>query len=533
MTQLLSNPSFEDGWTTIQYGNQQPNGWVLTWLSNGVPMLSTGAFPGDDAPVFETVATWPECVHKFGAPVPGGLPPHEWLGGEHALVLDGVATYKIFGTKCSATMWQSLEVPPLVSAVLRVPVQVHYQADGSYGACAFRIRANEYATQWVTFSGGLPDPADPYFVPVELAFTTPADGLVTVAIDCEVRAESPVSFFLDALSLEVADAPDDETDEDGDGSWDGDGDIETFPPAAGEIPPPAPPASYDYPVIDTGSKLCTHGIGESGSFDLLAETAYHGAPLGFAKVVAPQHPSELQAAVNLKALSPTTRMVARMMRVPSGFNIEGPDFNASPERYMAEFLPVMATYPTIDYWELWNEQNPPYIHVTMANFAIGCMQIARAHGVKLAVMSYSTGVPMFERWQDILSETRFFQECIEGGHILSLHAYCQTSDPSSMVKNLFHHERLYHELLIPAGMVVPYLWTEYAPPTETASWKTPALMAEFAAVDAIMAGQFYCLGACLYTFGGRFGWPQYNLDPRWRDIADLVIATRSRKNATP
>lgn len=530
MANLLQNPSFEGGWQTIAHGNQQPNGWTLTWLPNGAPLLSAGAFPGDDAPVFETVTRWPECVHKSHAE----LPPDEWRGGEDALVLDGVTTYKIFGGSAfSAALAQTVNAPPMVSAVLTVPVQVHHHGDGSFGACAFRIRANEYVTDWITFSGGLPDPAEPYFVPVQLAFTTPADGQVTVRIECESRAEAPIDFFIDATALTVAD-PEDDEDTDDDGSWNDDGDIHTFPPPVGELPAPEP-QEYDYPIIATGSKLSGHGIGESGLYDLLAELAYQGAPLPFVKLYAPT-PDQLPAVANLKALSPTTRFVARLGAVPgSGVNIEGPDFNSNPAAYMAVMLPVMAANPAVDYWELWNEQDPPGEdgHVRMAEFAIGCMEIARAAGFKLAVMSYSTGVPELEEWAAIYDQTDFFETCIDGGHILSLHAYCQTSDPDSVQWQLMRIATLYERLLIPAGLVVPCLLTEYGVQNSLDGWTAPELVAEYAVIDAMVSAWFYCLGLCLFTFGGQSGgWPWYNHDPYWRALADLILATRDRPNAT-
>ena len=157
----MTNLSFEDGWETIELGNQQPNGWYLEWSDPGDEMLSAGAFPDDDPPVIETVSNPPECVHKLD----WQLPPDEQPGGENALILDGKATYKVFGVGFSASIWQWIEdIEPGSRLDFRVPVQVHHHGDGSLGACAFRIYIGTNNSEWITFHDGLPDPAEPEWV---------------------------------------------------------------------------------------------------------------------------------------------------------------------------------------------------------------------------------------------------------------------------------------------------------------------------------------------------------------------------------
>lgn len=293
------------------------------------------------------------------------------------------------------------------------------------------------------------------------------------------------------------------------------------------------PGEYDYPVVATGPKLYPHAIGEGGAYDILAELAYRGMTLPFCKVVATE-PSQLQAVANLKALSPGTQFIARLMRVPdSGINIEGPDFSSDPAGYMGVLLPLMLAHPAVDYWELWNESDPVGAegHVQMARFATDCMEIAEAAGVKLALMSYSTGVPEQSEWTAILNETAFFQTAQRGGHILSLHAYGASTDPNDVRYHILRAQYELYPQLVSAGIVVPYVLTEYAPAGGLAQWETGALMAEFAAVDALLAAQYYCLGACVFTFG--LGWNDYNLNERWRPFMEMVYATRGRVNAQP
>lgn len=203
MTNLLQNPSFENGWQTDPiHGNQTPQGWSLTWLQPGAPMLSTGAFPGDDDPQINNTIRVPECVHKLS----WQLPPNEQLGGPDALILDGDAVYKVFGVGFSATLSQTVAVTPGARYKLRIPVQVHHHGDGSYGACALRLRAGGVATEWLTFHAGLPDPALRDWAYPSLEFVAP-DGIAAVVIDCEGRAVAPVDFFIDAVSLEQVATP--------------------------------------------------------------------------------------------------------------------------------------------------------------------------------------------------------------------------------------------------------------------------------------------------------------------------------------
>jgi hypothetical protein len=299
----------------------------------------------------------------------------------------------------------------------------------------------------------------------------------------------------------------------------------------------APEISPDhtYPIVETGSKLTLHAIGEGGTYDVFLRLKSSGYGLPYCKLLA-THENQLPAVANLKQLSPSTKFIVRIMNVP-GVSIEGPNFDGDPNAYMAAILPIMLNNPVVDYWELWNEQDLPgeQGHVKMANFAIQCMNVAHAAGVKLALMSYSTGVPEIGEWHAILSETDFFEKAAYGGHILSLHAYGTSVDPGSLKHHILRPTRLYEELLIPAGMVVPYIFTEYsvhetAPHVGITDWNIEDLVYEFAAIDDLLAQQPYCLGAALYTMGE--GWHHYSLNEHWRLIADYILSVRNRENAT-
>ena len=298
--------------------------------------------------------------------------------------------------------------------------------------------------------------------------------------------------------------------------------------------PPIPPTGYNYPVVETGTKLHPHGIGEP--YDVLNRMVQQGHPLPYCKILA-ANPNEVLAVRNLKQLSPTTKFVCRLMRVPgSGINIEGPDFNSNPQDYMNALLPTMRAYPEVTYWELWNEQDPPEIagHVKLAMFAKACAEIAHAEGIKLALLSYSMGVPEQDEWQAIY-DTGLFQTMIDGGDILSLHAYGRTTDPISLEYVLLRHRWLYNYILIPNNRVVPYIMTEYSidessPGVGITDWSTEDLLAEYKRYDTFLAEEYYCLGASVYKFGiGE----HYRHDNIWEAFTDLLYSVRDRQNAIP
>jgi hypothetical protein len=298
-----------------------------------------------------------------------------------------------------------------------------------------------------------------------------------------------------------------------------------------------------YPVIARGAKLHPHAIGEGGTYDLLISMAEAGQPMPFVKMYCRNKTSVW--ADRVKALSPTTRVITRMAHgEDSQVNVEGVDFwKVDPQDYMDNLRPTFEANPEVDWWELWNEDDPPGTtddpaagHVQMARFALACMDIAEAWGVKLALMSYSSGVPENYEWQAMWERTFFFQRAKAGGHILSLHAYGRTTNPDSVQHHLLRPTWLYEEILIPNDCVVPFVFTEYsihetAPGVGLTDWAKPELMAEYGRADELFGAMWYCLGASVFTFG--LGWGHYNHNELWRDLGDLMLDVRGRENALP
>ena len=54
----LRNPSFEEGWHDIEFGNQRPKKWEISWVQPGDPLYDSG----------DKATGICECVHKLDRP---------------------------------------------------------------------------------------------------------------------------------------------------------------------------------------------------------------------------------------------------------------------------------------------------------------------------------------------------------------------------------------------------------------------------------------------------------------------------------
>jgi hypothetical protein len=108
----------------------------------------------------------------------------------------------------------------------------------------------------------------------------------------------------------------------------------------------------------------------------------------------------------------------------------------------------------------------------LAQFFIAAMDIAEANGYKLALFSYSVGVPKWHEWEAIV-ETGIFARAKEGGHALALHQYgwpttdARWGDPTEdlppyedrgVLTGRYRH--LHRDFLIPRDEVIPLAITE-------------------------------------------------------------------------
>lgn len=181
----LDNGSFENDWEDIEYGNQRPLDWAISFVPALQPLY-------DSSDLASGIC---ECLHKGNSQ----LPVDEQLGGPNALVLDGEFTYKIFsaneafGTELSST---SYGMQPGSQWRLTVPVQVHLQGDtGDYSA---------ETSAWVNGVGGWAtgiQMGDRNWCKHEQVFTVPGSGEVQVDIRFKSKWKNNKDFFIDDVWL--------------------------------------------------------------------------------------------------------------------------------------------------------------------------------------------------------------------------------------------------------------------------------------------------------------------------------------------
>ena len=181
---------------------------------------------------------------------------------------------------------------------------------------------------------------------------------------------------------------------------------------------------------------------------------------------------------------------------------------------------------------------------------MACMDIAEANGYKLALFSYSMGVPEIYEWQAI-AETGVFARAQQGGHILSLHEYSwfespmdalwgeplpqypgqDPNDPAlpryadrGIVTGRYRH--LYRDILIPRGEVIPLAITEANLMIYDRATRDPIFLEEMAWYDDRLREDDYVLGMAIFTLGGGSGWDTFDYSQFLPALADRVIALK-------
>jgi hypothetical protein len=191
----LENGSFEQGWVDLPgfLINQQPNSWTLDWLDQGQPLYD------DPGTLSQGV---PECLHKLA----DQLPPNEQPGGPNALILDGVATYKMFhhGAPFGSELRQVVSLPPGTAWRLTVPIQAHLHGDedafGAESGVWVLLSEDEALGGWANSH----DMGDRRWFDHTVEFEVPTSGQVVVLLRVKSKWFAPKDFFMDALRLEPA-----------------------------------------------------------------------------------------------------------------------------------------------------------------------------------------------------------------------------------------------------------------------------------------------------------------------------------------
>jgi hypothetical protein len=204
----LENGSFEGdhNWTDLppvpgNLINQQPNGWLLSWLEPGEWVWD----PRTGDPERGIVTGIAEMIHKNTQT----LPPNEWMGGPDALILEGTQTYKMFhkGAVFGSQLHQEITLPA-GNWRLTVPVQLHWHenldpADPTWDTYtaesgAWVLTGTGQAGGWVNAR----DMGDRRWFYHVIEFMLPAQTDVEVIIRVKSIYKGPKDFFVDAVWLQ-------------------------------------------------------------------------------------------------------------------------------------------------------------------------------------------------------------------------------------------------------------------------------------------------------------------------------------------
>jgi len=272
------------------------------------------------------------------------------------------------------------------------------------------------------------------------------------------------------------------------------------------------------------SKLGIHGIMPGETPAVIQQLRAAGARMSTVKAV-----SSIGWLGEIKAIDPETTTVGRFMRgADPSVNVEGPelygDLRKSASRVMNSLLPVWDPHRAyVDYWEIVNEQDPIGTdgHRRLAEFFLHCIDIANAEGYRLALFSYSMGVPEWEEMAAVV-ETGVFGAAKAEGHAFSLHEYAYPM-------NRWYGEPLpgrpayprrgplacryrwwYEDFLIPRGEVIPLFLTEVNVARELPLLTAQEWIMQMAWYDARLREDYYVVGAHLFTLGSAGSWSNYD-----------------------
>jgi hypothetical protein len=276
------------------------------------------------------------------------------------------------------------------------------------------------------------------------------------------------------------------------------------------------------------SKLGLHTLNPDGAVGFVQ--AVHDAGAYVALVKALDNFGYLR---QVKEISPETVTVARCgpAKAPQAVDPSGDPVQKATDM-MNQHMPYWEyERDVVDYWELLNENAPPTIaqHVWLAEFFIAAMDIAEVNGHKLAIFSYSTGVPQWHHWEAIV-ETGVFARAKAGEHALALHEYDwpvadqrwgePTEDlPPYEDRGVLsgRYRYLYRDFLIQRDEVIPLVITEagldpvVGGPDLPQPWQE-RYVEEMIWYDTLMREDDYVVGAAMFSIGTFANWVRYDYE---------------------
>lgn len=296
------------------------------------------------------------------------------------------------------------------------------------------------------------------------------------------------------------------------------------------------------------SRLGLHTVNSNNAVKFVQDVHDAGAHVALVKAV-----DEFGYLRQVKQISPETVTVARWNGRPAVDPSGDPAQKAADMLYGSEGHMERWKYEkdVVDYWEILNENDPSSIerHVWLAQFFIAAMDIAEANGYKLALFSYSVGVPQWREWEAIV-ETGVFARAKAGGHTLALHEYnwpvmdYRWGEPTEHLPPYEdrgvltgRYRYLYRDFLIPRDEVIPLAITEsgFDPsiiPTDWDDWK-PRYVENMSWYDTKLREDDYVIGAAMFTIGPIGMWSDWDYEellwpdnPYGSNFLDYIVSLK-------
>jgi hypothetical protein len=264
--------------------------------------------------------------------------------------------------------------------------------------------------------------------------------------------------------------------------------------------------------------------------------------------------NDLNFLAEVKALSPTTVTIGR---IEDGSPSRDQDAAAAARDYVNRYLGTYLAHPWIDYWEGINE---PDVGNDIAWYAAFEAERARRmadHGLRVAIGSFSTGVPEWEAFGAFLPAV---EAAKAHGGILSLHEYDAPTMTRSVGSGLPGRQGLadrgalllryrwwYEDYLKPRGLVVPLAITEAGvdggvtnrPGPEGGGWRdftgywagqglghdgVAEYMRQLAWYDAELRKDDYVIGCAIFTAGAMGeDWESFDITGILRQIGRYMV----------
>ncbi|HEC36496.1 MAG TPA: hypothetical protein ENI39_08185 [Anaerolineae bacterium] len=288
------------------------------------------------------------------------------------------------------------------------------------------------------------------------------------------------------------------------------------------------------------SKIGIHGIRPNRIGAFIERVVAAGAHVATAKSV-----DDLGWLAHVKQVSPDTVTVGRVNRVVD-IPLAG-DLREEAREALQKVLPQWeANRASVDYWEVINEMDPPSLdgHRRLAEAMIHFMELAEAEGFRLALFSYSMGVPEWEEMEAIV-ETGVFARAKQGGHIFALHEYGNPIDVwfgDPIPPRPPHPERgplacryrwWYDEFLIPRDEVIPLVISEAgtALGIKELGLTPRQWVDQIAWYDERLREDPYVIGCHLFTLGPVGYWHVFDYEETLDLLAERIIALRDEPDS--